>query len=114
MGLWKAIQSRRRQTLIQGHARSLRRCLARDYGASKTYTEGQVRTAMMKIRFPAQLLAAGYAAFVSRDDFSKLPDMPATYDVLRAEIRAEPAQGSREAWNPAPPTGQEGYNAHVS
>lgn len=69
---------------------------------------------MAKAEFPAQLLSAGYAAFMSEDDFNKLSGISAVYEVLRATIRTEAKQGTNEAWNPAPPTDQEGYFTSVN
>jgi hypothetical protein len=48
--------------------------LLRDYGASKFYTPGQIRTACAKCRLPRRHLALAYAAFLPQTEFEAATD----------------------------------------
>ena len=113
MGFRNAVRSWRLRRSLSRHAPTLHRCLAVDYGAGDTYTEAQVHTAMMKTGFPATLMPAGYAAFLSQDDFSKLPGMPAAYGTVRAIFPTSSISRNVEAWNPAPETTQGAFPDHT-
>jgi hypothetical protein len=59
--------------------------LLRDYGGSKFYTVGQIRTASAKCRLPHRHLALGYAAFLPLAEFETAADIAVSddYEALR-------------------------------
>ena len=59
--------------------------LARDYGASKFYTAGQIRAACTKCRLPRRQFALAYAAFLPPALFERNVDVTARgdYEALR-------------------------------
>jgi hypothetical protein len=67
-------------------ARRLAPRLLRDYGASKFYTAGQIRSACLKCRLPRRHLPLAYAAFLPQAEFDETTDLAARadYQTLRA------------------------------
>jgi hypothetical protein len=67
-------------------ARRLAPRLLRDYGASKFYTPGQIRTACAKSGLPRRHLSLAYAAFLPEAEFEEATDATVwpNYATLRA------------------------------
>jgi len=81
----------RRQRAIAAYARTLPTRLVRDYGASTTYTPGQIARAIANLKLDPAYAAYAYATFLPEDAYRALqPAMPATptYTEARAAFVA--------------------------
>ena len=84
---WLA-KRRRRKTLLKG-LRIVGPLLKERYGASDTYTVGQVRRSVEDARVPKDFITYGYAIFLQKDDFDTVQQKlgrEALYYVLRREV----------------------------
>jgi len=71
------LQHMRMRRAAKQYARRLGPHLRRTYGLSGSYTPGQIRTGIDKLRLDAQYIALGYAAFLDETSFAALAsDMP--------------------------------------
>jgi hypothetical protein len=59
-----------------------------DYGTSDTYTQAQIAKSAARAGLPADMVALGYAAFLTEAAFNAIPNRPAwvEYQTLRALI----------------------------
>jgi hypothetical protein len=79
----------RKRRAIRGYARRLPRLLARDYGASKTYTPQQVRKTIARSGMNTDYSCYGVAMFSGREDFNQFHQSigeTCDYDAMRGEI----------------------------
>jgi hypothetical protein len=78
--------------------------LLRDYGASKFYTPGQIRTACAKCGLPRRQLALGYAAFLRKAEFETTTEaaLHADYRTLRSLFFRFTGRGEDFSVAPAP------------
>jgi hypothetical protein len=89
MGFLKRLLKRR---AIGDYARRLPRLLARDYGASRTYTPAQVRSTIERGGLDPSYSCYGIAMFSSResfDNFHAVNGEQCNYDDMRSEIATD-------------------------
>jgi hypothetical protein len=83
------------------YARSLGPRLIHDYGASETYNEAQIRSAIRKLKLPERHIRLGFSAFMPESEFIKLFENADDYtllrDLYRSFIRLQPTGETGEA-----------------
>jgi hypothetical protein len=85
----KIIQDFKKRRAIKSYITKLPRMLAKDYGASKTYTPRQVRSAIERSNLDAFYSCFGIAMFSSRAEFEQFHSEngeSCDFDSMRAEI----------------------------
>jgi hypothetical protein len=86
MGWFRRMRMRR---AAKQYARRLGPHLRRTYGLSDTYTPGQIRNGIDRLRLDSTYVVLGYAAFLDKDSFTTLAsDMPVAvpFDQARALV----------------------------
>jgi len=89
MGFLKRLLKRR---IIGNYARRLPKLLAKDYGASQTYTPAQVRSTIERHGLDPEYSCYGIAMFTTRESFESfhaLNGEQCNYDDMRSEIAAD-------------------------
>jgi hypothetical protein len=97
------LERRRRERSAQRYANELPRQLARDFGASETYSAVQIRRAAERAKLPLEHLAIGYAAFLSVDAFAAVvgAERANDYERLREVFIQRLDVGLRSGWGTA-------------
>lgn len=93
------IQSFKKRRAIKSYITKLPRLLARDYGASKSYTPKQVRSTIERSGLDGLYSCYGVALFSSRADFDKFHSEngeSCNFDAMRAEIAHSHFGGNEE------------------
>ncbi len=96
------LEDRKRVQAAKRYASLLPRRLSEAYGHSKSYTEGQIRTAVAFLKLDPDYIAFAFAAFQTLEDYELLrPNLgfaPA-YEEAQAEFERRLPSG-RHAWTP--------------
>ena len=87
----------------RAYARYLSRALRQGWGRSEHYTPGQIAVSVKRLKLDANLIALGYAAFLTEDQFDALAlEMPLSlpYKYARNLVRRHLLSGHGGQWEP--------------
>lgn len=70
------------------YARRLGPQLIRDYGASETYNEAQIRAAVRRLRLPQHYIKLGFSVFLPESEFINIFKNADDYTLLRNLYRS--------------------------
>jgi hypothetical protein len=100
MALAVFLEALRLRSAAKKYARVLGPDLVRDYGASETYNEAQIRAAIRKLKLPEQYAKLGFAAFMTEAEFGELEkgsDYNALHNLYRGFVPHQPTGEMDEA-----------------